>query len=92
MALSLGFAQRMIGGSAAAHSACSVSVNELVATQTGSAAATSERAYELSAAEILGFICGLSGDHVVGRLCSRVCCRFLCGLGDLCALGSQCRL
>ena len=58
MALSLGFAQRMIGGRAAAHSACSVRVNELVATQTGSAAATSERAYELSAAEILGFMGG----------------------------------
>lgn len=80
MALSFGFAQRMIGGSAAAHSACNVSVNELVATQTGSAAATSERAYEFSAAASLGFICGLSGDHVIGRLCNLVCCRFLGGL------------
>jgi len=58
IALSFGFAQRMIGGRAAAHSACSVSVKELVATHTGSAAATSERAYELSAAKILGFMGG----------------------------------
>jgi hypothetical protein len=58
MALSFGFAQRMIGGRAAAHSAWSVKVNEFVATQTGSAAATSERAYEFSAAEIFGFMDG----------------------------------
>ena len=58
IALSLGFAQRMIGGSAAAHSAWSVRVIELVATNTGSAAAIRLRAYELSAACILGFMGG----------------------------------